>query len=137
MATRTGFTTGGGEYFIDENEPVMVLRGKDVTCLAAICAYVQALLDMNENEVVNSHLDSSLERLRVFWEYQTTSGVAGGQSLEQLVSTVVTTAEDRTVFYLHQAEQKHAAAEVLSMFLRGGDGVGGGGGWTRPPPVTT
>jgi hypothetical protein len=55
----------------------MVLRGKDVTCLAAICAYVQALLDMNENEVVNSHLDSSLERLRVFWEYQTTSGVAG------------------------------------------------------------
>ena len=77
MATLTGFTTGGGEYFIDQNEPVMVLRGKDVTCLAAICAYVQALLDMNENEVVNSHLDSSLERLRVFWEYQTTSGVAG------------------------------------------------------------
>ena len=67
----------GGEYFIDQNEPVMVLRGKDVTCLAAICAYVQALLDMSENEVVNSHLDSSLERLRVFWEYQTTSGVAG------------------------------------------------------------
>jgi hypothetical protein len=67
----------GGEYFIDENEPVMVLRGKDVTSLAAIGAYVQALLDMNENEVVNSHLDSSLERLRVFWEYQTTSGVAG------------------------------------------------------------
>jgi len=27
--------------------------------------------------VVNSHLDSSLERLRVFYEYQTTSGVAG------------------------------------------------------------
>ena len=68
---------GGGEYFIDENEPVMVLRGKDVTCLAAVCAYVQALLDMSENEVVNSHLDSSLERLRVFWKYQTTSGVAG------------------------------------------------------------
>ena len=67
----------GGEYFISEDEPVMVLRGKDVTCLAAVCAYVQALLDMSENEVVNSHLDSSLERLRVFWEYQTTSGVAG------------------------------------------------------------
>ena len=67
----------GGEYFISEDEPVMVLRGKDVTCLAAVCAYVQALLDMSENEVVNSHLDSSLERLRVFYEYQTTSGVAG------------------------------------------------------------
>ena len=66
-----------GEYFIDKNEPVMVLRGKDVTSLAAICAYVQTLLDMKENEVVNSHLDSSIERLRVFWEYQTTSGVSG------------------------------------------------------------
>jgi hypothetical protein len=32
---------------------------------------------VRENEVVNSHLDSSLERLRVFYEYQTTSGVAG------------------------------------------------------------
>jgi hypothetical protein len=67
----------GGEYFISEDEPVMVLRGKDVTCLAAVCAYVQALLDMSENEVVNSHLDSSMERLKTFWEYQTTSGVAG------------------------------------------------------------
>lgn len=66
-----------GEYFILENEPVMVLRGKDVTSLAAVCAYVQALLDMSENEVVNSHLDSSMERLKSFYEYQTTSGVAG------------------------------------------------------------
>jgi hypothetical protein len=66
-----------GEYFIDKNEPVMVLRGKDVTSLAAICGYVNALLDMSENEIVNSHLDSSLERLKTFYEYQTTSGVAG------------------------------------------------------------
>ena len=66
-----------GRYFIDECEPVMVLRGKDVTSLAAICAYVQSLLDMSENEVVNSHLDSSMERLKSFWVYQTTSGVSG------------------------------------------------------------
>jgi len=66
-----------GEYFIDENEPVMVLRGKDVTSLAAIIGYVSALLDMSENEVVNSHLDSSLERLKTFYEFQTTSGVTG------------------------------------------------------------
>ena len=65
------------EYFISDDEPVMVLRGKDVTSLAAICEYVQALLDMSENEVVNSHLDSSMERLKSFWEYQTTSGVSG------------------------------------------------------------
>jgi len=66
-----------GEYFIDKDEPVMVLRGKDVTSLAALIGYVKALLEMSENEVVNSHLDSSLERLVSFYKYQTTSGVAG------------------------------------------------------------
>ena len=67
----------GGGYIISDDEPGMVLRGKDVTSLAATIAYVQALLDMSENEVVNSHLDSSLERLHTFWKYQTTSGVSG------------------------------------------------------------
>jgi hypothetical protein len=66
-----------GGYQIEPSEPVMVLRGKDVTSLAAQCAYVQALLDMDENEVVNSHLDSSIERLFTFYKYQTESGVAG------------------------------------------------------------
>lgn len=67
----------GGGYFISDDEPVMVLRGKDVTSLAALIGYVSALLDMSENEVVNSHLDSSLERLLTFYKYQTSSGVAG------------------------------------------------------------
>jgi hypothetical protein len=66
-----------GEYFIDENEPVMVLRGKDVTALHACMMYVQVLLDMEPNEVVDSHLDSSIERLKTFYLYQTSSGVSG------------------------------------------------------------
>lgn len=66
-----------GLYEIDQSEPVMVMRGKDVTALYACMCYVRVLLDMPENEVVNSHLDSSIERLATFYQYQTTSGKSG------------------------------------------------------------
>jgi len=57
-------------YIIDPNEPVMVLRGKDVGALVAICAYVDMLENEHPNAVINSHLDSSLERLEAFYIYQ-------------------------------------------------------------------
>lgn len=65
------------EYYVDPDEPVMLLRGKDVTALHACIMYVEILLDMPPNETVDSHLKSSFERLRVFYEYQKHSGVAG------------------------------------------------------------
>ena len=67
-----------GEYDIAPDEPVMVLRGKDVTALHAVTAYVRVLLAMEPSDVVDSHLDSSIERLRTFYLYQTaTPSVAG------------------------------------------------------------
>lgn len=66
-----------GEYFIEPDEPVMLLRGKDVTSLAAILGYINALESMYPNDIVDSHLDSSLERLHAFWLYQISSGKSG------------------------------------------------------------
>lgn len=65
------------EYYVDPDEPVMLLRGKDVTALHACIMYVEILMSMPPNETVDSHLTSSLERLKTFYVYQTTSGVAG------------------------------------------------------------
>lgn len=72
-----------GLYEIDADEPVMVLRGKDVTALHACMMYVEILLSMPENEVVNSHLDSSIERLSTFYRYQTTNVEKSGVGCSQ------------------------------------------------------
>ncbi len=56
-----------GHYFIEALEPVMVLRGKDVTSLIAIMAYVDILLGMEGHPTVDSHLESSTERLFTFY----------------------------------------------------------------------
>lgn len=72
-----------GIYEIDADEPVMVMRGKDVTALHACMCYVRVLLDMPENEVVNSHLDSSIERLATFYRYQTTNREKSGVGCSQ------------------------------------------------------
>ncbi len=57
-------------YIISPTEPVMVLRGKDVGALVAISAYIEMLEKEKPNAVINGHLDSSLERLETFYEYQ-------------------------------------------------------------------
>lgn len=57
-------------YIVPLGEPVMVLRGKDVTSLVAICAYIEALDWMDMHPVVKSQLESSFERLRTFYKYQ-------------------------------------------------------------------
>ena len=57
-------------YIISPDEPVMLLRGKDVGALVAIVAYVEMLEGEHPNAVINSHLDSSLERLEAFYTYQ-------------------------------------------------------------------
>ena len=72
-----------GLYEIEADEPVMVLRGKDVTALHACMMYVEILLGMPENEVVNSHLDSSIERLAASYIYQTTNTKKTGVGCSQ------------------------------------------------------
>ena len=62
------------EYLVPTNEPCMVLRGKDIGALAAICSYIRMLegelTQHGPNPTINSHLDSSLERLEAFYQYQ-------------------------------------------------------------------
>lgn len=57
-------------YVIPEDEPLMVLRGKDIGAIEAIVAYIEMLDDQPQNAVINSHLISSMERLKAFYEYQ-------------------------------------------------------------------
>lgn len=59
-----------GGYFIPAAEPVMVLRGKDVTVLAAVIAYIEALEEMNPHPTVDDHLAGSMERLHTIYNYQ-------------------------------------------------------------------
>ena len=57
-------------YMLPDDEPIMLLRGKDVGALVAIVAYIDMLEGEHPNAVINSHLDSSLERLEAFYTYQ-------------------------------------------------------------------
>ena len=57
-------------YKLPEEEPIMIFRGKDIGSLDAICEYVEMLLDQLQNKTVVSHLASSKERLRAFYDYQ-------------------------------------------------------------------
>lgn len=73
----------GGEYYVPESEPVMLLRGKDVTALHACLCYVNVLLEMDSSDVVESHLTSSLERLLAFYRYQTENPHVSGVGCSQ------------------------------------------------------
>jgi len=57
-------------YLLPEDEPLMILRGKDIGALDAICEYIEMLEDQPCNSTISSHLNSSLERLRSFYTYQ-------------------------------------------------------------------
>lgn len=57
-------------YKIPDDEPLMVLRGKDVGALMAIYDYISMLEDQPQNKTITSHLKSSLERLKSFYDYQ-------------------------------------------------------------------
>ena len=57
-------------YELPEEEPLMIFRGKDVGSLIAIYEYICMLEDQPQNKTIVSHLESSLERLSVFYHYQ-------------------------------------------------------------------
>jgi hypothetical protein len=57
-------------YQIPEDEPLMIFRGKDVGALVAITAYIDMLREQPINETIDSHLNSSMERLKTFLKYQ-------------------------------------------------------------------
>ena len=57
-------------YALPDDEPTMLFRGKDIGALDAICEYVEMLQEQPQNPVIVSHLNSSLERLQAFYQYQ-------------------------------------------------------------------
>lgn len=85
-------------YKIPEDEPLMVFRGKDIGSLDAICEYVEMLLDQPQNKTVVSHLISSTERLKAFYEYQVNNpelqSVGCSQKAHEGVSRFLTRAKD-------------------------------------------
>ncbi len=53
----------GGNYAVPEEEPIMILRGKDPIALAMIRTYLESGVDAG-------HRESATERLMAFSEYQ-------------------------------------------------------------------
>ena len=58
-------------YFLPDDEPLMILRGKDIGALNNIVDYIEMLQEQNQKkETIISHLESSTERLLAFYKYQ-------------------------------------------------------------------
>ncbi len=57
-------------YMLPNDEPLMILRGKDIGALDSIVSYIEMLQDQALTPTIKSHLESSSERLLAFYEYQ-------------------------------------------------------------------
>ena len=58
-------------YMLPDDEPLMILRGKDIGALNNIVDYIEMLQDqLPQSKTVLSHLKSSSERLIAFYRYQ-------------------------------------------------------------------
>jgi hypothetical protein len=85
-------------YELPEDEPLMVFRGKDIGSLDAICEYIEMLQDQPQNKTIVSHLISSTERLKAFYQYQINNpelqSVGCSQKAHEGVSRFLTRAEN-------------------------------------------
>ena len=85
-------------YELPEDEPIMIFRGKDIGSLDAICEYVEMLMEQPQNKTIVSHLQSSTERLRTFYQYQIDNpelqSVGCSQKAHEGVSRFLTRAKD-------------------------------------------
>ena len=59
-----------GGYYLPDDEPVMVLRGKDQACLAAIFGYIECLEKQAQTKHVMEHIGTARERLNAFFVFQ-------------------------------------------------------------------
>jgi hypothetical protein len=58
-------------YMLPSDEPLMILRGKDIGALNNIVDYIEMLQDqIPQTPTIVSHLSSSSERLLAFYNYQ-------------------------------------------------------------------
>lgn len=58
-------------YLLPKDEPLMILRGKDIGALNAIVDYIEMLQDqVPRTPTIVSHMKSSTERLISFYNYQ-------------------------------------------------------------------
>ena len=86
-------------YLVPLDEPVMTLRAKDIGALKAIVAYIEMLESNPFTEVIESHLQSSLERLQKFYEYQIENPELQSVGCSRA-------AHPDGVWYLHEAREK-------------------------------
>jgi len=58
-------------YMLPDDEPLMILRGKDIGALNNIVDYIEMLQEqVPQTPTIVSHLKSSSERLLAFYNYQ-------------------------------------------------------------------
>ncbi len=58
-------------YMLPSDEPLMIMRGKDIGALNSVVDYIEMLQDQSPvTPTIISHLESSLERLVAFYVYQ-------------------------------------------------------------------
>lgn len=100
-----------GNYFLPDDEPVMVLRGKDQACLAAIFGYIECLEKQAQTKHVLEHIKTSRERLGVFFEFQTKNPERAGIGCTVAEKLQVAS----NIFHAGKAFEIEAAAAELSM----------------------
>ena len=61
-----------GGYFLPDDEPVMLFRGKDQATLGAIRGYLAFLEQQEQTALVLDHIQTATERLRTISEWQRT-----------------------------------------------------------------
>ena len=73
-----GFVDGkiwnkNGNYFLPNDEPVIVFRGKDQATLAAILGYIECLEKQDQTPHVLEHIRTATERLNTIMDFQITN----------------------------------------------------------------
>lgn len=59
-----------GQYFLPEDEPVIVFRGKDQVTPAAIRGYIECLKNQEQTPHVLEHIRTATERLETIEKFQ-------------------------------------------------------------------
>jgi len=55
-----------GNYFLPDDEPLMIFRGKDELAVKMCEVYIETLKSQPQTEIIVSHIETATERLAAF-----------------------------------------------------------------------
>ena len=99
-------------YMIPSDEPLMIMRGKDIGALNSIVDYIEMLQEqIPQTPTIVSHLKSSSERLVAFYDYQIQNPDLQSVGCSQRSHT-------DSVFFLGRAKRKLEELGLLEPSMR-------------------